>query len=368
MNPNLLPSPIDTSASKYDSLDGIAMEGVVLPAMNIEAAIDGGTQKAPIKAKTAMVTFPSLSHSSSTSSGGILNESEDEYIRRHMNIFTQFKDPTIRQEYITFAGFRKSTSLFFFVNTFFTVILLHAISSAIKYQQSENCYAKLNVLSYLSLICTALTVFAGWMLLYCQHYGHQIEHNLMIRICTPYRHYLQYLFYVSAVLCYSFRIIQRTYTGQCPAHLGYLMNTWNCNPYGDSNAFPTESMVILMLIPFTFTTIMRETRMDVLLLSWFISSTALIICAVKLGSAMGLPVVLPYVVFSLFIIIDISSQNLHMFFINRKLREMMEANERMAEQVKQNELRSMIANVAHDLKTVSATLVPLYFSFLTRSN
>lgn len=54
-----------------------------------------------------------------------------------------------------------------------------------------------------------------------------------------------------------------------------------------------------------------------------------------------------------FTIVDIKIRNIMIFLTNRKLHQAISDNERMADENHANELRSMIANVAHDLKTVS---------------
>jgi signal transduction histidine kinase len=46
-------------------------------------------------------------------------------------------------------------------------------------------------------------------------------------------------------------------------------------------------------------------------------------------------------------------QNLQLFVLAEKLTHSLEENERLADETHATELRHMIANVAHDLKTVS---------------
>jgi hypothetical protein len=59
-----------------------------------------------------------------------------------------------------------------------------------------------------------------------------------------------------------------------------------------------------------------------------------------------------YVPISLIILTESRRQNLEVFFITQKLEKSLEDNEANAE-LHATELRHMIANVAHDLKTVS---------------
>ena len=50
---------------------------------------------------------------------------------------------------------------------------------------------------------------------------------------------------------------------------------------------------------------------------------------------------------------DVQLRNITIFFTQRRLKEALLENEKMQEANHANEMRSMIGNVAHDLKTVS---------------
>ena len=54
----------------------------------------------------------------------------------------------------------------------------------------------------------------------------------------------------------------------------------------------------------------------------------------------------------MFVVADVQLRNTAMFYTNRKLVALLEENERMSAEITANELRHMIGNVAHDLKTV----------------
>ena len=80
------------------------------------------------------------------------------------------------------------------------------------------------------------------------------------------------------------------------------------------------------------------------------------------------PLVILWAISSGYVLVDIQVRNVMIFLTNRKLREILVENERLAEEMRANEMRHMIANVAHDLKTVSdfslspyqSTLLQLY--------
>eukprot|EP00599_Poterioochromonas_sp_BG-1_P008800 CAMPEP_0173146912 /NCGR_PEP_ID=MMETSP1105-20130129/8774_1 /TAXON_ID=2985 /ORGANISM="Ochromonas sp., Strain BG-1" /LENGTH=136 /DNA_ID=CAMNT_0014061201 /DNA_START=259 /DNA_END=665 /DNA_ORIENTATION=+ len=60
---------------------------------------------------------------------------------------------------------------------------------------------------------------------------------------------------------------------------------------------------------------------------------------------------LVYVALSIVIMIDAFQQYLLFFWLGRQLKKTLEANQKLAEQNKASDMRNIIANVAHDLKT-----------------
>ena len=64
-----------------------------------------------------------------------------------------------------------------------------------------------------------------------------------------------------------------------------------------------------------------------------------------------------WIIISSYAIRNIQFRNVAIFITNLKLQELMLEKERIQEENHANEMRSLIANVAHDLKTVSITLI-----------
>jgi hypothetical protein len=71
-----------------------------------------------------------------------------------------------------------------------------------------------------------------------------------------------------------------------------------------------------------------------------------------------LPNLIVWTAICLFSIIDTLLRNVSLFFVHMDLNEALVEMKKMEEENRTNELRSMIGNVAHDLKTVSSLLLP----------
>jgi hypothetical protein len=90
-----------------------------------------------------------------------------------------------------------------------------------------------------------------------------------------------------------------------------------------------------------------------------LSSTFLVIAATILSlnaHRSWLPIIVSCI-FSMAMVIDNQMQKVLLFLTTRKLGSLIEENERNTEQNNAQEMRHMIANVAHDLKTVSSYFV-----------
>jgi signal transduction histidine kinase len=132
----------------------------------------------------------------------------------------------------------------------------------------------------------------------------------------------------------------------------------------DMDSLPLDSIFNLMIIPIIFVVVIRETRMYLTFLAWMIIIVSIAIA----GSYQScLSVIIPIAVFGIIGIIIVADTYHHyilLFMSNRNLKETIDQNLRQAEQNKAIEMRHMIANVAHDLKTVSTHLLVIYiYSF-----
>ena len=63
--------------------------------------------------------------------------------------------------------------------------------------------------------------------------------------------------------------------------------------------------------------------------------------------------------FSTFLLYEIYRQKISLFLLTQSQKNLLEENERLAAETHANELRHMIGNVAHDLKTVSFCCIPV---------
>ncbi len=150
----------------------------------------------------------------------------------------------------------------------------------------------------------------------------------------------------TTIFCFT-RLYFRIVAGQCPSQ--NLKKVWYCNPLQDANALPLDSVLVVMMVPILYSVVFREIRWKNIALSWLLTVAGLSYCIIAKNMFATIPILLTYIPISAMYLYDTNRQNKNTFRLTQKLAE----NERLADETHARELRHMIGNVAHDLKTVS---------------
>jgi hypothetical protein len=178
----------------------------------------------------------------------------------------------------------------------------------------------------------------------------------------------QLIFSLSLTLFCSLVLINRILYGHCgdaPKHTFYLIENLYCNTDAAANNLPLDSTLFLAGTPIFFVINLRESRKYLIALEWGIALGTFVLAAVLMSTTNFVPFIVLYTVCSYLIMVDFYRQYLYFFILARKLKTTLESNIRLAETNKATELRHMIGNVAHDLKTVSCMLFLVFLSNLT---
>lgn len=155
---------------------------------------------------------------------------------------------------------------------------------------------------------------------------------------------------VHSVLGLGVYLIARVLNGRCES-LDQL-HVWGCNSEYDSHALPQEIMFCLMFLPILFSTIFKAVKFKYIMISWFFSVSCIVISIGLGGALQSIPTLVIYVPVSLIVLLENHRENIIRYQIFKKQQILLQANKQLSEEA-QNELRFMIANMAHDLKTVS---------------
>jgi len=263
------------------------------------------------------------------------------------------KDAHIRSAFASFNQTQVSNE------TFLVVAILITLSSVVfmfrfrAFLMSEG-YDREELIAGIVLTATITTlIIILWILCYLKRKRVDPKRRKALKSLYNIQPVLQVILPIGISFFYGLQLIIRVRGGQCDSDKLYL-HMLMCNPNHDTNGLPEETLAQLMLMPIVFHIILRDSLVGTFFISYLMSLASVLITAFMLNVRQVMPFLLVYFFFSTVIHYDNQRQNLSLFYLAEKLKFSLSENERLADETHASELRHMIANVAHDLKTVRA--------------
>lgn len=169
---------------------------------------------------------------------------------------------------------------------------------------------------------------------------------------------MQDSYHMLLVFALVLRVISEVAAGQCEGGKSdEFADRFNpCNAFQDATIVQPKYIITLMILPLISYCLIQETQHWTIGASWFMVVGTLLGCGIYLKSVFLLTPVVIYALASMLIFYDTNRQNREMAQLIETLKETLLENERLQEDTRASELRAMIGNVAHDLKTVSLLL------------
>jgi signal transduction histidine kinase len=124
-----------------------------------------------------------------------------------------------------------------------------------------------------------------------------------------------------------------------------------CNS-GTKYHIPEGLMALLLVYPILLSMIIKSVKSETVFFSWALSVGSLIALFVVHDYRLSLPTFISISCISFLKLYEFQRQKISMFFLSQKLRGIQTENERLEKENRASELRHLIGNVAHDLKTV----------------
>jgi hypothetical protein len=148
-------------------------------------------------------------------------------------------------------------------------------------------------------------------------------------------------------------LLFRVQSGPCKS--AAFQDQWDCNPLVRQNSLPLNNITLNMWMTIAFIALFRCIRWSVHLTAWIISLGFLISATVIVGNA-NFPVVwisnIAYIVLGGVVFHEIRRQSIYTFKIHKLLEATIDELAELKESEYVEEIRHLITNVAHDLKTV----------------
>jgi signal transduction histidine kinase len=164
---------------------------------------------------------------------------------------------------------------------------------------------------------------------------------------------MQAIFPVAIGLALALRIATTILVGDCSGQYETARIDGFCDPYYDHGGISLRLTVELIFNPILVAFLLRDTPIVAIVLSWALAVAVLVACSVVLDSADIAVATAGYVFCSVLIFFECSRQHQERERVLDELQRTVEENERLAKQEQAKELRAMMGNMAHDLKTVS---------------
>jgi uncharacterized protein YceK len=158
---------------------------------------------------------------------------------------------------------------------------------------------------------------------------------------------------VSSVLS----IVANLEVGHCaPGVDSNDFSAWGCT-VDPKHQMPESAMMASLFLPLLLTVIVKGATWSSISLGFLIIVVSNIAFMIHYDLMCSMPAFLTFVPLCLVVLYEQQRQSISLFLLSQNQEHLLRENERLAEETHANELRHMIGNVAHDLKTVSWFLV-----------
>lgn len=225
-------------------------------------------------------------------------------------------------------------------------------------------------------LCFFLTLlfFVGWALYYLKYYIEYVEnetlpdsHNkaypLVISLCKMLlgtnKNYLINVMHIfedanldMVSITAGLLVIYRSTYGDC-GDLHILLTTATCNSEHACGFLPSDITALCLLVPLTNKVLFKGTSWNAKCRSMVITLSMVLYSIVMTQSWHSLYFITLIFPFTVLMIFELRRQNIEVFMLTESLQLSLEENEKLAEEMRLHEMKMMIGNIAHDLKTVS---------------
>ena len=298
-----------------------------------------------------------------------------------VNWLFQLNDSTLAAEFVVHNKKQRSRGYLLYFLIICTVLAPLIIFVLIKDVKNWYTNAKIVPLSFIHAISAIITLVSGWKLYLRQRqltkvdteHAHQIKFSNITSSTftgsgmeprTWFLHIFQFwkecysgrfvntIFIIASQFILTCIFIRRSWSENCGESSAVSFGILICKDPSDNPEYFLGTAIIMIFSPVLAFTSIPDTPIEAIwiniILSFFIFAVTAILKGVERMLVIGVVLFLS----SIFAVVDIQIRNILLFLSNRNFQEIIEENEQMAEKKNEEEMRHMIGNVAHDLKTV----------------
>ncbi len=143
-----------------------------------------------------------------------------------------------------------------------------------------------------------------------------------------------------------------THTVNCVKNSTRPLEEYGCG-FSKSNGIPTGIMMSILVTPSVMTMVFGNIRWDLQCFAWCLNSFTILVCILHFGFIENLKTFAIVVPFSFYLMYAVQVQCIRLFLASEGRIVHLMDKEKLVELEHLLEMRSLIGNMAHDLKTVS---------------
>lgn len=217
----------------------------------------------------------------------------------------------------------------------FSLIGIHFYTLAIYGQDSRQAFIAGAVVTVISLCILSLTSMLSL------NWGHSLKICMFLATCSA-----------------GIALLGRSMNGRCESTAYSAI--WSCNPTSAASIIPQDNMLLVMVLPIVYGVSSKVQSLEFILLNWITGFAFILASILASKSYWSFPMLVYYVPISLCLIYEIKRGQLAFFREAHSQRMLLDRTNNQADAMHATEMRHMIANVAHDLKTVRKLSFLLY--------
>jgi hypothetical protein len=121
----------------------------------------------------------------------------------------------------------------------------------------------------------------------------------------------------------------------------------------NKDRLPEGLVTLVMMIPIILSMVVKSVKSEIVFLIWITNFSVLLVLVISYKFQYSLEVFIAITFISLLKLVEYQRQKISMFFLSQELLVSEVENVRLEIENRASELKHLIGNVAHDLKTVS---------------
>ena len=269
----------------------------------------------------------------------------------------------VRQDFHDYHLHKKGTTTAFLalqviviIGVLWPLAIMNTIQD-LQFPRSSPYYAFRLFLSFSGIASMSIGSLSGMMIL-CHRYVTKYAWLRSLKLQDMKLKLKLHVVYILVVQWYFILVyLRRVFSLNCleePSRMVLMFGGGKCfEDHIDREQSAMTNAMTMFLLPVLVVTCIPEVPIVFIWFNLMLAVVAYLGSLIEFQLIASIPLVSVWAIMSFFVIRDVQLRNITIFFTQRRLKEALLENEKMQEANHANEMRSMIGNVAHDLKTVS---------------